>query len=152
MGVGCELYDATIPLAQRIGQSDIEIGATAGAGCACSSLAGMIGARGALTQVEQRLAGRPDWFQGRELADALAIRVAALDGLLENALSRFARAFSLAEAKDMYIAAWLTVACADTLMTFAPEQVRESIERYRGRVRALGYPEMTRRYEALVTS
>ena len=27
-----ELYDATIPLAQRIGQSDIEIGATAGAG------------------------------------------------------------------------------------------------------------------------
>jgi hypothetical protein len=49
----------------------------------------------------------------------------------------------------MYIAAWLTVACADALTAFAPDQVRASIEQYRDRVRELGYPEMTRRYEAL---
>ena len=32
-----ELYDATTPLAQRIGQSDIEIGASAGSGYVCWS-------------------------------------------------------------------------------------------------------------------
>jgi GGDEF domain-containing protein/tetratricopeptide (TPR) repeat protein len=146
-----ELYDATIPLAQRIGQSDIEIGATAGAGL-CQLELGRIGsARGALTEIEARLAARPDWFQGRESAEALAIRMAAFDGRTADALSRFDRALALAESTDMYNAAWLTVACAEPLMVFAPEQVRASIERYRDRVRDLGYPEMTRRYEALAT-
>jgi tetratricopeptide (TPR) repeat protein len=144
-----ELYDATVPLAQRIGQSDVEIGATAGVGLCQLELGRMAGARAALTQVELRLAGRPDWFQGRELAEALAIRIDAIDGRTEEALGRFDRAFALVKTTDMYIAAWLTVACADALTAFAPDQVRASIEQYRDRVRELGYPEMTRRYEAL---
>ena len=41
VGVGGALYDATIPLAQRIGQSDIEIGATAGAGLCFLELGAM---------------------------------------------------------------------------------------------------------------
>jgi tetratricopeptide (TPR) repeat protein len=145
-----ELYDATIPLAQRIGQSDIEIGATAGAGLCQMELGRFESARGALAQVEVGLTARPDWFQGRELAEALAIRMSALAGDTISALSRFDRALALAEAADMYNAAWLTVACAEALMVFSPHQVKASIERYRERVRALGYPEMTRRYEALV--
>jgi tetratricopeptide (TPR) repeat protein len=145
-----ELYDATIPLAQRIAHTDVEIGATAGVGLCQLELGRMTGARAALTQVESRLGDRPDWFQGRELAEALAIRVAAVEGRAPDALSRFDRALSLAEATDMYNAAWLTVACADALMSLSPEQVKASIERYRDRVRKLGYPEMTRRYEALV--
>ena len=146
-----ELYDATIPLAQRIGQSDIEIGATAGVGLCQLEIGRMVGARASLTQVENRLTGRPDWFQGRELAEALAIRMDALDGRLDEALGRFDRAVALAEGADMYNAAWLTVTCADALMSYAPDQVKASIDRYRGRVRDLGYPEMTRRYEALAT-
>jgi GGDEF domain-containing protein/tetratricopeptide (TPR) repeat protein len=146
-----ELYDATIPLAQRIGQSDVEIGATAGAGLCLLELGRMASARAALAQLSARLEGRPDWFQGRELAEALAIRLDAAAGRMEEAMSRFDRAFSLAEATDMYTAAWLTVSCADALMTFAPERVKSSILRYRTRVRDLGYPEMTRRYEALAT-
>jgi tetratricopeptide (TPR) repeat protein len=144
-----ELYDATVPLAQRIGQSDVEIGATAGVGLCQLELGRMAGARAALTQVELRLAGRPDWFQGRELAEALAIRIDAIDGRTEEALGRFDRSIALVKTTDMYIAAWLTVACADALTAFAPDQVRASIEQYRDRVRELGYPEMTRRYEAL---
>jgi GGDEF domain-containing protein/tetratricopeptide (TPR) repeat protein len=146
-----ELYDATIPLAQRIGKSDVEIGATAGAGLCQLELARIVSARGALAQVEARVNSRPDWFQGREMAEALAIRMHALDGDMVAALSRFDRALELAEATDMYNAAWLTVSCADALLAFAPERVRASIDRYLDRVRQLGYPEMTRRYEALVT-
>jgi tetratricopeptide (TPR) repeat protein len=146
-----ELYDATIPLAQRIGHSEVEIGAIAGAGLCQLELARIVSARGALTLAEARLAPRPDWFQGRELAEALAIRMHALDGNMVDALSRFDRALTLAEATDMYNAAWLTVACADALLALAPDRVRASIDRYRDRVRQLGYPEMTRRYEALVT-
>ena len=146
-----ELYDATIPLAQRIGQSDIEIGATAGAALCHLELGRIASARSVLTFVTTRLTGRPDWFQGRELAEAFAIRMAALDGRNDEALSRFDRALALAEASDMYSAAWLTVVCADALVPIAPEAVKESIEKYRERVRALGYPEMTRRYDSLAS-
>jgi len=75
----------------------------------------------------------------------------AFEGNTVEALSRFDRALTLAEATDMYNAAWLTVWCADALLAFAPDRVKASIERYRDRVRQLGYPEMARRYEALVT-
>jgi tetratricopeptide (TPR) repeat protein len=145
-----ELYDATTPLAQRIGQSDIEIGATAGAGL-CALELGRIGpAREALAEVETRLESRPDWFQGRELAEALAIRLYAFDGNFENAIGHFDRAVSLAEAADLYSAVWLTAACAEALMVFDAERVKVTISRYRSRVAELGYPEMTRRYDALV--
>ncbi|HVX38276.1 MAG TPA: AAA family ATPase [Gemmatimonadaceae bacterium] len=144
-----ELYDATIPLAQRIGQSDIEIGAMAGAGL-CHLEVGRGGeAREAYSEVHARLQSRPDWFQGRELAEALIVKLDALDGRTQEAISRFDRALVLAETADLYNAAWLTVTCADALRAIAPDQVKVSIERYRERVKALGYPEMTKRYEAL---
>ena len=38
-------------------------------------------ARGALEDVRKRMESRPDWFQGREIAEALTIRIDALDGL-----------------------------------------------------------------------
>jgi len=144
-----ELYDATTPLAQRIGQSDIEIGATAGAGLCALELGRVAPARTALSDVQIRLESRPDWFQGRELAEALAIRLHAFDGNFELAIGHFDRALSLAEAADLYSAAWLTAACAEALMVFDAERVKVTIERYRSRVKELGYPEMTRRYDAL---
>ena len=145
-----ELYDATIPLAQRIGQSDIEIGAAAGAGLCFLELDRVDEARNASAEAQSRMQSRPDWFQGRELVEALAVRIDARDGNLAEAVGRFNRAFVLAERADLYIAAWLTAACADALRGFDTEGFRANIERYSARVRELGYPEMTRRYEALV--
>jgi tetratricopeptide (TPR) repeat protein len=144
-----ELYDATTPLAQRIGQSDIEIGATAGAGLCALELGRVDPARTALADVQLRLESRPDWFQGRELAEALAIRLHAFDGNFDKAIGHFDRAVTLAEAADLYSAAWLTAACAEALMVFDAERVKVTIDRYRSRVKELGYPEMTRRYDAL---
>jgi hypothetical protein len=94
---------------------------------------------------------RAEWFQGREIAEALAIRLDAVDGRREDALSRFEHAISLAESADLYNAAWLTAICADSLSRFDRELVKLSIGRYTELVRNLGYPEMTRRYEALIT-
>ena len=144
-----ELYDATIPLAQRIGQSDIEIGSVAGAGLCFLELGRLDAARGASKEVQSRMESRPDWFQGRELVEALVIKIDALDGNLSEAIGRFDRVIVLAERADLYIAAWLTATCAAALHGLEHETVRLSIERYRVRVQELGYPEMTRRYEEL---
>jgi tetratricopeptide (TPR) repeat protein len=146
-----ELYDATTPLAQRIGQSDIEIGASAGAGLCLLELGRLNAARGALEDVRVRMETRPEWFQGREIAEALAIRVDAAEGQYEEALTRLERAVALAEAADLYNAAWLTVSCAEALFDYDHDRVKLCIDRYRDRVRKLGYPEMTRRYEALAS-
>jgi tetratricopeptide (TPR) repeat protein len=144
-----ELYDATTPLAQRIGHSDIEIGATAGAGLCFLELGKISQAQDALRQVMERMKGRDTWFQSREIAEALAIRIDALENRSEEALGRFDHAIALAESADLYNAAWLTAICAESLMRIDPERVKLSIRRYREKVRGLGYPEMTRRYEAL---
>ena len=114
-----ELYDATTPLAQRIGQSDIEIGASAGAGLCLLELGRLNAARGALADVQARMETRPDWFQGREIAEALAIRIDAADGQFEKALGRAWSMLSRSlKAADLYNAAWLTVACAEALIEF----------------------------------
>jgi len=145
------LYDATTPLAQRIGQSDIEIGASAGSGLCLLELGRLNAARGALADVQARIETRPDWFQGREIAEALAIRIDAADGRFEKAFGELEHAVALAEGADLYNAAWLTVACAEALIEFDRDRVGACINRYSDRVRKLGYPEMTRRYEALVS-
>jgi tetratricopeptide (TPR) repeat protein len=144
-----ELYEATIPLAQRIGQSDIEIGATAGAGLCALELGRVDQARIALRELEPRVRDRTEWYQGREIVEALVVRLLVLDGRPTEAFARFASTISLAESSDVYNAAWLTVTCADALIQFNAEGVKSSILSYLDRVRRLGYAEMTRRYEAL---
>ncbi|MDB4877094.1 MAG: diguanylate cyclase [Gemmatimonadetes bacterium] len=144
-----ELYDATIPLAQRIGHQDIEIGAMAGAGI-CFLELGRIGeAKKALAAILEKTKSRPDWFQGRELVEALHVLVNASEGNLADAMSHFDRVIDVADAADLYSAAWLTASCAEALRRFNPERVRVSVDRYRSRLTELGYPEMTRRYELL---
>ncbi|MFI5230448.1 MAG: ATP-binding protein, partial [Gemmatimonadales bacterium] len=144
-----ELYDATMGLAQRIGKSDIEIGAISGAGLCFLELERIDAARRAATEVSQRLDGNPHWFQSREIAEVLLIRLDALDGRADDALRRFDRAISIAESADLYNAAWITASCADALMAIDRVRVKTSIRRLMARVRDLGYPEMTKRYEAL---
>jgi hypothetical protein len=147
-----DLFEVTIPLAQRIGHSDIEIGAMSGAGLCRLELGEVRQARAALSQVTPLIQERIEWFQGRELAETLAIRVDLLDGWPDDALYRFNRALVLAEGADLYNAAWLAVNCADALMGFAPQHVKSSVERYRDRVQDLGYLEIARRCEILLNA
>lgn len=145
-----ELYEATSPLAQRIGQSDIEIGALAGIGICYLELGRLDKAQEAVDELKLRMGRRPDWFQNRELVEALFVRMAAHQGMGEEALSRFSEAVSLAESSDPYCAAWLIAGCADDLIGLDGERVKSSIQEYSQRVRKLGYAEMTRRYDVLM--
>lgn len=144
-----ELYEATIPLAQRIGQSDIEVGAIAGSGLCFLELGRVEDARKALQQVAESWQDREEWFQGREIGEALAIKMDAFEGRWADAVTRFERALGLAEAADLYNAAWLAAICAEVLLPFDRARVKMSISRYSEKVSQLGYPEMTRRYEVL---
>ncbi len=144
-----DLYEATLPLAQRVGQSDIEIGSIAGIGICFLELGRVEDARERLAEVEERLVARPDWFQGRELIEALAVRLAVLDGRVDEARARIDTALTLAEPTEVYAAAWLTAVCADAIGDIDPGWLRSSISRYAEEVGKLGYAEMARRYEIL---
>jgi tetratricopeptide (TPR) repeat protein len=145
-----ELYDVTTSLAQRIGQSEVEIGAIAGLGLSLLAQGKTAPAREKLEAADERMRSRRDWFQGRELVETLGVQVMASDGRAEEALSRFERALAMAEAADLYIAAWLTAACANALYEVAPDRVRQLAENYSGRVKGMGYSEIDRQLEELL--
>jgi tetratricopeptide (TPR) repeat protein len=144
-----ELYETTIPLAQRIGQADIEIGAIAGAGLCALELGRVDAVRVAASNLGVRLRESTDWFQGRELVEALFIRLDATEGRYVQALTRFATAVSLAEGADVYSAAWLVAVCSRSLAEADAHTVRRFVGEYDARVKKLGYAEMTRRFETL---
>ena len=144
-----ELYETTIPLAQRIGQADIEIGAIAGAGMCALELGKLDAARLAVAELRSRIGDRTDWFQGREVVEALFIRVDVLEGRKVQALTRFATAVSLAEAADVYSAAWLVAVCSESLAEADAPTMDRFVDEYDARVKKLGYAEMTRRFDLL---
>ena len=88
-------------------------------------------------------------FQGRELVDALRVRLAATEDRPADAIDAFESARQLAEEFDVYSAAWLTAQCADVLFTMYPEQIQRAIQRYAGQVQSLGFAELVRKYEKL---
>ena len=145
-----QLYDATIPLAQRIGQADIEIGAMAGAGLCALELGRLSEAAASAAAVSDRVRNRPEWFQGREAVEALAIRMEAHAGNHAAAFERLAGAVSLAETADVYTAAWIIAAVADGFTDTDGETIARFVNRYAERVKKLGYAEMTRRFDALL--
>jgi tetratricopeptide (TPR) repeat protein len=146
-----ELYDVSCSLAQRIGQSDIEIGAMAGAALSLLAQGKLDEARSAHRAAEERMSARPDWFQGRELVEVLRIRLAVGDGQVNDAIQRFEQALALAEVvSDRYGAAWITAQCADVLLEHDPERVRSCVQQYAGWVKEYGYNEMSRRYDDLL--
>lgn len=144
-----ELYEMTESLAVRVGQSDIEIGAVAGAGLCLLNMGQREHAAEKLAEAESRMLDRPDWFQGREMVEALAVRVMVEDGRVDEAVQRLTAALTRAETAEVYAAAWLTAACANAIKPHDSERLREFVARYADRVAELGYAEMAKRYQAL---
>jgi diguanylate cyclase (GGDEF)-like protein len=145
-----QLYETTVSLAQRIGQADIEAGATAGAGLCALELGDEGAARSAIRALRSRTKDRTDWFVGREVVEALQIRTDVGDDERRHyAVERLARSVELAESTDMYCAAWLISSCADAVSRIDRTRVGELLHAYADRVKKLGYPEMTRRFDAL---
>lgn len=148
-----QLYETTVSLAQRIGQADIEVGAIAGAGLCALELGDAAAVESAIQALEPRTRNRADWFLGREVVEALRIRADARDDERRSgAVERLIASVELAESTDVYCAAWLIACCAEPVSRFDRTSVDELLRTYGARVRRLGYPEMTRRFDALIPS
>ncbi|HKG94467.1 MAG TPA: tetratricopeptide repeat protein [Gemmatimonadaceae bacterium] len=154
--LAAEMYDVTSAAAAQLGQADVEIGALAGAGLSLlrgDRAANVGSAYAALRGAEERSRGRtPSWFHGRELVDALAVGVAAVDGRIEDAFARFDDALAAAEGNDQYCAAWLVAECGEALVPHRPAGVRTRVRHYAERVSALRHTGLSRRFARLLES
>ena len=92
---------------------------------------------------------RPDWFQGRELVEALHILVLSAEGYIDEALDQFEEALPKAEGAEFYTAAWLTVVCARALNPVRPDRVAPWLERYASQVLEYGYYEIAKQLNNL---
>ena len=145
-----DLYEIASLLAQRIGQADVEVGAHAGAGLALLRQGGVERARAAYAAATGLMRARTDWFQGRELVEALGIRLMAYDGRHAEAAARFGGACATAEAVDPYSAIWLIAECADVVLAHDPALLRSWVARYAERIEQLGYAAMGARFAQLL--
>ena len=145
-----DLYEETATLARRIGQLDVEIGALAGAGLAGVALGRHEYARDVVRRADALIAQRADpWFQGRELAEALSVRVMLEEAKREQAERRFYDALALAEQRDRYGAAWLVAEAGASLAEAGFGSLWHLIERYASQIDELGYAPLSERYAAL---
>ena len=134
-----ELYAASVALAETLGHADVHAGALAGAGLAELDLGAVRGARAHQDAVGALIAGRTDvWFEGRELCEALCIRLAAHDGSDPAVVDLLLGALDRAERHNQYAAIWLGAECAAVLRTAGPV-AEASLHRYLVHARALGY-------------
>ena len=99
--------------------------------------------------VQSRIAVQPHWFQGRELVEALAIRLALREGR-DEAAHLFKAAVDLAETQDVYGAILLTADVGQIVREVAPEAVEEAVARYGGRAEVLGNPRLRDQFGVLM--
>ncbi len=145
-----ELYEVARSRAEHIGQADVELGSVAGAGLALLALGDTNGARESYVTVGEDVRSRREWFQGRELVEALQVRFVTLDGNPDEAFEHFDRACELAESSDLYSAIWLAANSAEVLLVHDAFRMSAALTRYEPRVSALGYKAMSARYRALL--
>lgn len=145
-----ELYSTASSLAERIGLGDIEIGSIAGAGLCYFELGRPEQAQEGTAEVKARLARRPEWFQNREIAEALIVLMDARTGSVDAAFDRFEWTLRTADLGDPYTAVWLTLTCAPDLARLDPDRARIAIEHYWNVSKGLGLPEVTRRFMGLL--
>jgi tetratricopeptide (TPR) repeat protein len=142
-------YELAKELAERIGQTEILAGALAGAALCELDLGRVDEARTIHQILESQLATLTDWFQGRELVEALTIRLALLNGR-DEAAHVFTRAVRLADTRDAYGAVLLTAEFGEALREPASEVVRYAVERYSSRPVVAENPRVRDRFGVLM--
>jgi tetratricopeptide (TPR) repeat protein len=148
-GRAAEIYELAMELAERIGQSEVKAGALAGMAL-CRLALGFPEQGVRLNDDLQPLAERlPDWFQGRELVEALRIHL-SMRRSKQEAFELFTAALALAEARDVYGASWLVAEFGPLLRDHAPEAIDRAFERYRGRPEILETPRIRERFGVLM--
>ncbi|MDB4876780.1 MAG: diguanylate cyclase [Gemmatimonadetes bacterium] len=111
------LYEQVIAVASRIGQPDVALGARAGQALAALAVGQRAVAEDAMHWIRANVEPRPEWwFQGREMVDALRVRLAAERGDDGHALRLLQESVKISREQDPYIAAYLVAECAPSLM------------------------------------
>ena len=136
-------YESASARANELGDEVVEMAAEAGAGLVALDQGDADTAESRLRRADELLAAAAShaWFPGRELVDALAIRLAAAAGHAGMAADRFESAFGLAEPNDAFAATTLVAECAPALITVGlrsvgPDDRARSVRRGRVRLRS----------------
>lgn len=144
-----DTYELANDLAERIGQSEIQLGAMAGLALSDLASGRIEEAREIHEQLQPRLSSFSDWFQGRELVEALGIRLAILSGG-DEASHLFTRAVTLADTRDVYGAALLTAEFGPLLRASAPDVVQDAVQRYAQRPEVVENPRIRHQFGVLI--
>jgi tetratricopeptide (TPR) repeat protein len=123
-----DTYELAMELAERIDQSEVQTGALAGMALCKLMLGDVANASHLRERLLPLAAAHSDWFQGRELVEALPIHLALLDGKSE-AFALFQEALALAEARDVYGAIWLIAQFESAFRDGAPEEIHRAVRR-----------------------
>jgi diguanylate cyclase (GGDEF)-like protein len=142
------LYTEVIALAVHTGQPDVELGARAGAALTELALGRTAAATDQARAITTRMDGRPDWwFQGREIVEALRIRIAAARRDYVEAVSLLKENVTALQSRDLYAAGWLLGECAQAL---PPDKVPfELIDELAPKMESHGYAGLSLRFATL---
>jgi len=143
------LYEQVVTIAARIGQPDVELGARAGQALAALAVGARSAAEDAMRWIRTNIEPRPEWwFQGRDLVDALRIRLAAERGEDAHALRLLHDAVAIAGRYDPYVAAFLVADCAPSLRR-STDALITLIDQISPDVEALGFAVVAERLSVL---
>jgi len=143
------LYEQVVAIAARIGQPDVELGARAGQALAALAVGARAAAEDAMRWIRTNVEPRPEWwFQGRDLVDALRIRLAAERGEDAHALRLLYDAVAIAGRYDPYVAAFLVAECAPSLRR-STDALITLIDQISPDVDALGFAVVAERLSVL---
>ena len=144
-----DTYELAMELAERIGQSEVQAGSMAAMALSRLSLGDESGAESIFARLMPLVAGQPEWFQGREFVEALAIHLAVRRGGA-GAIERFAAAVAKAESRDVFGACWLVIEVAPAIKDAWPEGLDELVRRLSGHPEVLESPTIRERLGVLM--
>jgi tetratricopeptide (TPR) repeat protein len=149
-GAASVLYEQVMAVASRVGHPDMELGARAGQALAALALGQRSFAEDAMRWIRANVETRPEWwFQGRDLVDALRIRLAAERGDDTHAIRLLDDAVELAERFNPYVAAYLVLECAPSLRRPSNDTLIAIIDRVSPAAVRLGFTVIAQRLVAL---
>ncbi|HEX8944303.1 MAG TPA: diguanylate cyclase [Gemmatimonadaceae bacterium] len=143
------LYEQVVAAAGRIGQPDVELGARAGQALASLAIGARSVAEDAMRWIRANVETRPDWwFQGRDIVEALRIRMAAERGDDAHALRLLHEGIKMARQHDPFVAAYLVAECAPSFRR-SQDALLGLIDEIGPDVASLGFVAMSERLAVL---
>ncbi|MDB4916824.1 MAG: diguanylate cyclase [Gemmatimonadetes bacterium] len=144
-----DTYSLVTDLAERIGQVEVQAGAIAGVGLCRFLLGDLSAARASFERAVPLMERLVEWFQGRELMEALTIHLLLTDNRDTEASACFEKALFAAGPSDVYGGAWLTAEFGEVFKRHLPAEIEAAVREYARRPEILGNPRMRERLGAL---